>query len=297
VCSLRVFYVDVVATYWERLRSGSASASFSWAAVSRHRTKTSTSGPTRVLRGLLPQTYNPPTPPYRKLSHLMNAIERVEQRALWLTQLAHGASSALGLGKAVMAISTMARKRDLSAIWELDPVAAPPRKVQRQLMGTIEGDEQPARGEARDDAEQRSVLELQLQHAMRQHDVERVRTISRELRVLAEAAQQEAARLARARGELRVGDECFALAKIVEWEWYRARLVHVRAREPQLQVEYMATLHGEGSRLALPMPRVNHLPIQHVRISKPEPCDGPIVPPTTACVVVPALRGMAARQL
>ena len=109
---------------------------------------------------------------------------------------------------------------------------------------------------------------------------------------MAEAAQQEAAERARARGELRVGDECFALAKIVEWEWYRARLVNVRAREPPLQVEYMATLEGEGSSLALPVPRVNHLPVQHVRISKPEPCDRPIVPPTTACVVVPALRGI-----
>ena len=222
----------------------------------------------------------------------MNAIERVEQSAHWLTQLAHGASSVLGLGKVVVTISTMARKRDLSAIWELDPVAAPPRKVQRQLMGTIEGDEQPAGGEARNDDEQRSVLELQLQHAMQQHDVERVITISRQLRGLAEAAQREAAERARARGELCVGDECFALAKIVEWEWYRARLVNVRAREPPLQVEYMATLEGEGSRLALPVPRVNHLPVQHVRISKPEPCDGPIVPPTTACVVVPALRGI-----
>ena len=198
----------------------------------------------------------------------------------------------MGLGKMVMAISSMAQKRDLSAIWELDPVAAPPNKVQRQLMGTIEEEAQPVRGEARDDDEQRSVLELQLQHAMQQHDVERVITISRQLRGLAEAAQREAAERARARGELCVGDECFALAKIVEWEWYRARLVNVRAREPPLQVEYMATLEGEGSMLALPVPRVNHLPVQHVRISKPEPCDGPIVPPTTACVVVPALRGI-----
>ena len=64
----------------------------------------------------------------------MNAIERVEQRAHWLTQLARGATSMLGLGETVMAVSTMARKRDLSAIWELDPVAAPPKRVQRHLM-------------------------------------------------------------------------------------------------------------------------------------------------------------------
>ena len=190
----------------------------------------------------------------------------------------------LDLGKTVMAISTMAQKRDLSALWELDPVAAPPKKVQRQLLG-LEEDKQPARDEVRDDSEQCSVLKLQLQYAMRQHDVERVRIISRQLRILEAAAEQEAAERAHARGELRVGDECFALAKIVEWEWYRARLVDVRAREPPLQIEYLATLEGDGSRLALPEPRVNHLPIEHVRISYPEPCDGPIVPPTTPSVV------------
>ena len=194
----------------------------------------------------------------------------------------------LGLGEKVMAVSTIARKRDLSALWELDPVAAPPKKVQMHLMGTTEGVEQPARDELRDDREQRSVLELQLQYAMRQHDVERVRTIARKLRGLEEAAQQEATERARARGELHVGDQCFALAKIVEWEWYRARLVDVRARDPPLQIQYMATLEGDESRLALPVPRVNHLPIEHVRLLKPEPCDGPIQPPTTPCVVVPA---------
>ena len=100
---------------------------------------------------------------------------------------------------------------------------------------------------------------------------------------------QQAAERARSRGELRVGDECFALAKIVEWEWYRARLVDVRVREPPLQIEYIATLEGDNSKLALPVPRVNHLPVEHVRILKPDACDGPIVPPMTASVVVPAL--------
>ena len=217
----------------------------------------------------------------------MNAI--VEQRAHWLTQLARGASSMLGLGETVMAISTVARKRDLSAIWELDPVAAPPKRVQRQLVGPVEDDEPPIRDDVGSGHEQRSVLELQLQYAMRQHDVERVRAISRQLRVLEEAAQREATEDARAHGILRVGDQCYALAKIVEWEWYRARLVDVRARDPPLQIEYLSTLEGDDSRLALPVPRVNHLPIEHVRLLKPEPCDEPIAPPTTPCVVVPGL--------
>ena len=221
----------------------------------------------------------------------MNAIERVEQRAHWLTQLAHGASSMMGLGETVKAVSTMARKRDLSAIWELDPVAAPPKRVQRHLMGTVEAeeDEQPARAvhdDVGEDHEQRSVLELQLQFAMQQHDVDRVRSISRQLRVLEEAARQDAAERARTRGELCVGAECLALAKVVEWEWYRARLMSVRARDPPLQVEYLATLEGDDSRLALPEPRVNYVPIEHVRILQPEPCDGPIVPPTTPSVTV-----------
>ena len=155
-------------------------------------------------------------------------------------------------------------------------------------MGAAEAeeDEQPARDELSEDDEQRSVLELQLQFAMQRHDVNRVRSISRQLRILEEAARQDAADRARTRGELRVGDECFALAKVVEWEWYRARLISVRAREPPLQVEYLATLEGDDSRLALPVPRVNHLPIEHVRILQPEPCDGPIVPPTTPSVIV-----------
>ena len=188
-----------------------------------------------------------------------------------------------------MAISTVARKRDLGALWELDPVAAPPKKVQRQLLGAVEGDEKPARDEARNDHEHRSVLELLLQHAMRQHDVERVRILSRQLRILEEATLQEATEHARVRGVLRVGDQCYALGKIVEWEWYHARLIDVRARSPPLQIEYLATLEGDNSRLALPVPCVNHLPVEHVRLLKPEPCDEPLEPPTTACVVVPAL--------
>ena len=217
----------------------------------------------------------------------MNAI--VESKARWLTQLAHGASSMLGLGETVMAISQVASKRDLSAIWDLDPVAAPPKRVQRQLMGAVEEDLPPVRDDVTNVHEQRAVLELQLQYAMRKHDVERVRAISRQLRVLEEFSQQEATEHARACGILRVGDQCYALAKVVEWEWYRARLVDVRGRDPPLQIEYLATLEGNNTTLALPVPRVNHVPIEHVRVLKPEPCDEPISPPKSPCVVVPEL--------
>ena len=77
-----------------------------------------------------------------------------------------------------------------------------------------------------------------------------------------------------------------ALAKIVEWEWYRARLVNVRIRSPRLQIEYMATIEGDESQLALPVPRVNYVPLEHVRLDEPEQSDAPVVLPTTPCVTV-----------
>ena len=117
----------------------------------------------------------------------------------------------------------------------------------------------------------------------------RVRAISRQLRCLEDAAKEAALARARARGELRVGDECYALAKLVEWKWYRARLINVRARAPQLQIQYLANLDGDESRLALPTPRVNHVPPEHVCLLKPAPSDEAVVPPTRACVTVVGL--------
>ena len=132
-------------------------------------------------------------------------------------------------------------------------------------------------------------MSLQLQFAMRNHDVGRVRAISRHLRSIEDGAQSNAASCARSAGELHVGDRCFALAKVVEWEWYHARLVSVRGRSPSLHVEYLATLNGDSSKLALPVPTVNYLPLEHVRLEKPGYSDEPIVPPTAASVTVPAL--------
>ena len=112
--------------------------------------------------------------------------------------------------------------------------------------------------------------------------MERVRAISRELNAIECELRKE-------RGELGVGDDCFALAKVVEWEWYRARLLDVRSREPRLKIEYLATLSGDASRLALPEPRINFLPLQHVRISEPLPCDEAIEPPATSSVQLSGL--------
>ena len=222
----------------------------------------------------------------------MTAIARVERHSNWMVQLAHGASSIMGVGQTAVALSSLARKRDVSTLWELDPLAAPPRSVQQRLKGN-DDDEEPLSStpDGNDGAtdEARSVLELQLQFAMRKHDVERVRAISRELRSMEDLEQSHAAARAREAGELRVGDRCFALAKVVEWEWYHARLVNVRGRSPPLKVEYLATLDGDSSKLALPVPTVNHLPLEHVRLDKPGDNDGPIVPPTVPCVTVPVL--------
>ena len=185
----------------------------------------------------------------------------------------------LGLGQTAIAITRVIRKRDLGSLWELDPVAAPPKRVQRHLLGTVEqAVPSTFRGSMRDN-ERYSILRLQLKFAMRKHEVERVRVISRELKAIEDGHRKE-------RNELGVGDDCFALAKVVEWEWYRARLVHVRSREPNLKIEYLATLNGDASRLALPEPRINFLPVEHVRISEPLPCDEPIEPPTATCVTV-----------
>ena len=136
----------------------------------------------------------------------------------------------------------------------------------------------------------RSVLELQLKFAMREQDVDRVRLISRQLRSIEDSAESRATSRSQAASELlRVGDHCFALGRVVEWEWYRAKLIHVRRRSPPLQIEYLESLDGKSSRLALPVPTINHVPLEHVRLEVPEKSYEPITPPTRPCVTVPAL--------
>ncbi len=230
----------------------------------------------------------------RRRREKMHAIERARPRQTnWMTQLVCGASSLMGIGQTVTTIASMARKRDLTAIWELDPLAAPPRSVQEELRGTpVAAGPEPQKSQLGDEAtndayEERSILELQLKYAMRRNDMERVRAISRELRLLEDDRQQQALNHAKANGELRVGDPCFVLAKLVEWEWYQARLIGVRSRYPTLRVEYLSDLEGNSTSLALPQPRINHVPIEHVCLQPPEHGGGlPIVPPSTACVKV-----------
>ena len=193
------------------------------------------------------------------------------QERNWTLQVAHGLSSVLGAGKAIATMATASGKRDLSALWDLDPVAAPPRSIRQKLFTTTG----PLPAQA--------ALKVQLEAAMRRHDVERVRALSRQLRAIGDDAEETERG---GDGMLRVGDSCFALAKVVEWEWYHARLVNVRARAPQLQIEYLATLGGNVSRLALPVPRVNHVPLEHVCLQRPQLEEVPIVPPSAPCVTV-----------
>ena len=220
----------------------------------------------------------------------MNAVVVADQTT-WLDQVVSSASAILGLGDTVAAVSKLARKHSLSALWEVDPCAAPPKSVQRTLLGTASSEDASAAPGSEEDAsedpqESHSVLEVQLKFAMRRHDVERVRVISRQLRCLEGSVHEEEEAHVHKRGELRVGDKCFALAKVVEWEWYSARLLRVRSHHPRLQVEYLATLDGQVSQLALPVPRINHLPLEHVCIQRPIVGNGPIHPPTTPCVTV-----------
>ena len=162
----------------------------------------------------------------------MHTLVPTEQTT-WLGQLVGSALSIMGLGESAAALSLLARKRSLSTLWEVDSIAAPPKAVQRTLVGTAANQDPPphTREEevGEDPRELRSVLEVQLRFAMRCRDVERVRLISRQLRCVEECVKEEEEAQACKRGELHIGDKCFALAKVVEWEWYSARLLHVRS--------------------------------------------------------------------
>ena len=211
----------------------------------------------------------------------------------WLGKLLSSASSMMGMGENILAVSSLARKRDLTTLWELDPTAAPPKAVQKTLVGTaVSRDPQPPAKidvTCEDPQETRSILEGHLMFAMRRHDVESVIHISRQIRCIENSVKEEAEVHTHERGELRIGDKCFALAKVVEWEWYSARLLRVRTHHPQLQVEYLATMDGDVSSLALPVPHINHIPPEHVRIQAPVVSKDPILPPTVPCVRVDGL--------
>ena len=235
----------------------------------------------------------------------MSGQQQCSGRGTWLATVGKRTSALSGIGDSIMTVVSCLGKRDLSMLWDLDPVAAPPQSVRRCL------EQQPADAPCEDGkrtvftvqggitnslsddlCEQRAVLEVQLRFAMRARDEGRVRHIARQLRAINERITREALERARARGELRVGDPCYALGKVVEWEWYSARLVDTRSRSPQLQIEYVATLDDANSNaLALPVPRKNFVPLTHVRLDRPplQSDEEVIRPPVHPRVRVPGL--------
>jgi len=71
--------------------------------------------------------------------------------------------------------------------------------------------------------------------------------------------------------KLTIGGECFALGNVAGKQWFRARLLSVRQKAPEYFVEYTALLDGTTTVLALPQPRRNYVPRDHVRLDEPEP--------------------------
>ena len=70
---------------------------------------------------------------------------------------------------------------------------------------------------------------------------------------------------------LRVGDPCFALGVLVDKEWYKATVLGVRPKSPQVRIEYTATLEGQTAPLILPEPKKTHVPPHFVRRDRPDP--------------------------
>ncbi len=64
---------------------------------------------------------------------------------------------------------------------------------------------------------------------------------------------------------LQIGEACFAVGKVLEDKWYKARLLGLRSRSPPLKVEYISTLDGDTNTLLLPVPRRDYVHVEHVR--------------------------------
>ena len=116
----------------------------------------------------------------------------------------------MGVGSAAAAVYGLTRairRQDFSALWMLDPRAAPPPSVQRQLGlgGESDEDEPPRRRRRRDEFdEEREELEAKMQRAMHSNNVSRVQELSRRLDEL-EADRWERARNKEAGAYMRGG--------------------------------------------------------------------------------------------
>ena len=114
-----------------------------------------------------------------------------------LSRISYAAMTIGGIAGTIYAVTKGIRKRDLGAIWEADPASAPPRAFQNQLrrgedVGRDEGGQprnrkmhrlqSTAADEDRD--EERDILQLKLQRAMRAGDAARVRQLSHDIEEL-----------------------------------------------------------------------------------------------------------------
>lgn len=123
-----------------------------------------------------------------------------------LRRIGYAAVSVGGAAAAVCAIANGIRKRDLSCLWGVDPVAAPPRDVQDQLQlgETSEMDARCRSSPMEEIQEDQKLLEAHLERAMRARDTDRVRFLSREMEELDDRRAQMLQDLQR----LQSGDRC-----------------------------------------------------------------------------------------
>ena len=75
---------------------------------------------------------------------------------------------------------------------------------------------------------------------------------------------------------LQIYEKCFAVGKVIEDTWFQAKLVGIRSRSPQLQVEYISTLNGDTNPLLLPSLRKDYAFMEHVRRFLPDGSPPPI---------------------
>ena len=76
---------------------------------------------------------------------------------------------------------------------------------------------------------------------------------------------------------LQIGDDCYAMGKVIESNWFRAKLLGARARSPSLRVEYMATLDGQTVGFLLPSSRKDYVRVDQLRRDKPEVVEPPVL--------------------
>ena len=78
---------------------------------------------------------------------------------------------------------------------------------------------------------------------------------------------------------LQVGDECYARGRIVDFKWFKARVLAVRSKSPPIRIAYVETFEGEKDPLLLPEPRKAFVNEGDVRRDKPSQAAAHIDPP------------------